>query len=65
MKLDYQPLDLTSFYNASTKILGTYPNIGSQLYHGLPFEIGSDPERCFIEFGTDADTVSPKPVGGS
>ncbi|HIB85606.1 TPA: hypothetical protein EYN09_09125 [Candidatus Poribacteria bacterium] len=58
MKLDYQPLDLTSFYNASTKILGTYPNIGSQLYHGLPFEIGSDPERCFIEFGTDADTVS-------
>ena len=58
MKTGYQPLDLSSFYNASIGILGTHPNIGSQLYHGLPFEIGSDPERCFIEFVADADPVS-------
>ena len=57
MRKDYEPLDLTSFYNAGIGILEGQPNIGSQLYHGLPFEIGSDIDRCFIQFLADAGPV--------
>lgn len=47
---DYQPLDLTPFYNVGTSFISetAQPPIGSQTFHGLPFEIGSDPTRCFI-----------------
>ena len=57
MKRDYEPLDLTSLCNAGIDILEGQPNIGTQLYHGLPFEIGSDSDRCFIQFLADAGPI--------
>jgi len=47
---DYQPLDLTPFYNVGTSFISetAQPPIGSQTFHGLPFEIGGDAARCFI-----------------
>ena len=64
--MDYEPLDLTPFYNAGIELYdperycsgGTYlqprpekPPIGSQLFHGLPFLIGNDESRCLLGFG--------------
>ena len=57
MKRDYEPLDLTSLCNAGIDILEGQPNIGTQLYHGFPFEIGSDSDRCFIQFLADAGPI--------
>ncbi len=53
---DYQPLDLTTHYNAATDFIreGAAPPIGDQLFHGLPFCIGSDPARCLIGFSGGA-----------
>jgi hypothetical protein len=50
---DYQPLDLARYTNVSTAFAGPerQPPIGRQTFHGLPFEIGSDPRRCFIGIG--------------
>jgi hypothetical protein len=49
---DYQPLDLTHFYNVGTSFISetAQPPIGSQTFHGLPFEIGGDAARCFMGF---------------
>ncbi|MCC6444728.1 MAG: CehA/McbA family metallohydrolase [Armatimonadetes bacterium] len=48
---DYQPLDLTSFYNAGPEVYGENGRspVGKQLFHGLPFSIGEGPS--FIAFG--------------
>ena len=47
---DYQPIDLTAFYNAGIDILpqSTAPALGQQYYHGLPFQIGQDESCCFL-----------------
>ena len=47
---DYQPIDLTAFYNSGIDILPqlTAPALGHQYYHGLPFQIGQDENCCFL-----------------
>src|SRR5437879_5488043 len=47
---DYQPLDLSEFCNVGTSFISpeARPPIGSQTFHGLPFEIGGDASRCFV-----------------
>ncbi len=50
---EYTPLDLTAFHNAGLALLGeqgTAP-IGPQQFRGLPFLVGSDPQRCFVALG--------------
>jgi hypothetical protein len=50
---EYTPLDLMAFYNAGLALLGeqgTAP-IGPQKFRGLPFLVGTDPQRCFVAFG--------------
>ena len=54
---DYQPLDLFSLCNVSKEVLGenANPAIGSQTFHGLPFQIGSsvgENEKCFFGLGS-------------
>ena len=67
---DYQPLDLTQFCNVGTAFIseGAQPLIGSQVWHGLPFIVGSatpDPERCFIGFSSREDASVTIPVGAA
>jgi hypothetical protein len=49
---DYEPIDLSRSCNAGTQFIrpDARPPIGSQSFHGLPFEVGGDPERCFLGF---------------
>ena len=65
MSLDaYQPLDLSSHYNAGVEVLGADPQpalVGDQLFHGLPFRIGHG-ERAFALFGPGGYT-QPLKVG--
>ena len=54
---DYQPLDLSQFCNVGTEFIkeGAQPLIGSQMWHGLPFTVGTtnpDPARCLIGFAS-------------
>lgn len=47
---DYRPLDLDAWRDAGLSILdhGDTPPLGEQTFHGLPFLIGTDAERCFV-----------------
>src|SRR2546421_10010203 len=50
---EYPPINLAAFYNAGLVLLGeqgTAP-VGPQQFRGLPFLVGTDPQRCFIAFG--------------
>lgn len=51
---DYQVVSLDAYYNVGVSFYGgnAEPLLGEQILHGLPFRIGSSPERCFIGFGT-------------
>ena len=58
---DYQPLDLSPLCNVGTAVLGenTSPAIGSQTFHGLPFQIGpsaEDASNLFLGFGNEINT---------
>jgi hypothetical protein len=52
---DYQPLDLSAFYNVGPEICGPgrAPALGMQTLRGLPFRIGEG-ERCLLAFGATA-----------
>ncbi len=54
----YRALDLSAFCNAGAEILGPdqQPPIGDQLFHGLPFRIGNNP-NAFIAFDANRDTL--------
>ncbi|MCH8296031.1 hypothetical protein IH992_33550, partial [Candidatus Poribacteria bacterium] len=56
---DYQPLDLSSFCNVGTTVIGenANPATGEQTFHGLPFQIGSG-GNCFLGFGEGVNTDS-------
>ena len=53
---DYQPLDLGSSYNTNRRVYDSMadPPLGSQTFHGLPFQIGDGAvdSDCFIGFGS-------------
>jgi hypothetical protein len=56
---EYTPADLTTLQNAGMAILpeqGTAP-LGPQEFRGLPFLIGANPERCFVAFGDELQSV--------
>lgn len=61
---DYEPLDLSALCNSGLEILGENVSapIGSQWFHGLPFQVGStdqnaqNNQRCFIAFGEGLKT---------
>jgi hypothetical protein len=57
---DYTPLELESRYNVGTAFVGAevHPKIGEQWFHGLPFQIGADTNRCFIGFQSGAQPVT-------
>jgi hypothetical protein len=43
--MDYEPLDLAAFYNATPDTLPERvpaPKIGPQVFHGLPFQVGTE-----------------------
>lgn len=50
---DYQPLNLTKQYNVGIAFFGSDAKrpIGKQQFHGLPFQIGANPKRCYVGFG--------------
>ena len=55
---DYQPIDLSPFCNVGTELFSddVDPPMGSQSFHGLPFQVGPEeptPARCFMGFGSD------------
>src|SRR5688572_31106222 len=55
--MDYEPLDLSAARNAGPEVCAgdRPPAIGAQVFHGLPFQIGStDGSPCFVAFGDDA-----------
>ena len=58
---DYQPMDLTPYYNSGIEKLNGIPSepaLGNQSYHGLPFQIGDNQQNCFITFESDVQSVS-------
>lgn len=80
--MDYEPLPLHRYCNAGVELYrpdnlsreGTYlqplppsPPIGTQVFHGLPFQIGSENAEapCFLGFGPDGllDRPQSVPVG--
>ena len=54
---DYQPIPLSDLCNVGADILGerAAPAIGSQTFHGLPFQIGEG-SACFLGFGGSINT---------
>ena len=56
---DYQPIPLSDLCNVGADILGerANPAIGSQTFHGLPFQIGEN-AACFLGFGDGIRTES-------
>lgn len=52
---DYEPINLGQYCNTGIEVYGeNIPKTGSQLFHGLPFEIGSgDPSSAFIGYAPD------------
>ncbi len=54
---DYHPISLSALCNAGTEIISPQatPNIGSQTFHGLPFQIGEG-DTCFLGFGDGLHT---------
>ncbi|AWT59228.1 MAG: hypothetical protein DF168_00409 [Candidatus Moanabacter tarae] len=50
---DYYPLDLDPLYNAGVNFLSSEIPLGQQLFRGLPFKLGDDPNRCIIAFGKE------------
>lgn len=80
MSTGYEPLDLSPAYNAGVDLYdpdryasgGTYleprpavPPLGDQIFHGLPFRIGSDPDRCLIALGPGHDDRVVVAVGAA
>src|SRR5262249_46559247 len=55
---EYQPIDLTRFCSVGPQFISpeARPPLGSQSFHGLPFAIAADPDRCFIGFAGEGDT---------
>ncbi len=65
---DYLPVNLDAYYNTGISFHeGTpQPLIGEQTFQGLPFRIGSTPERCFIGFGTpELRSACSIPIGST
>ena len=54
---DYQPLNLSSLCNVGAEIIGenVTPAMGTQTFHGLPFQIGVE-GNCFLGFGNEINT---------
>jgi hypothetical protein len=50
---EYTAVDLTAFHNAGLALLGNQGPVplGLQQFRGLPFLVGTDPQRCFVAFG--------------
>lgn len=50
---DYAVVNLDAYYNTGVSFYegAPQPLLGEQTLHGLPFRIGSSPQRCFIGFG--------------
>ncbi|HEY3233798.1 MAG TPA: CehA/McbA family metallohydrolase [Polyangiaceae bacterium] len=50
---EYEPLDLSPFYNTDWSIVGGqgFP-FGDKAYHGLPFRFGAEGEKCILGFGS-------------
>ncbi|MBZ0286017.1 MAG: hypothetical protein K8I30_00275, partial [Anaerolineae bacterium] len=57
---DYKPLALGGVYNVGTNFMNpdAKPPIGDQSFHGLPFQIGANPDCCFIGFGPGAPAIT-------
>ena len=58
---DYQPMDLNLYYNSgidSLKGVPSEPALGTQCYHGLPFQIGDNQQNCFITFKPATQPIS-------
>lgn len=51
---DYSPVPLADFWNSGLSLLegGRRPPLGAQQFRGLPFDLGANPERCFVGFGS-------------
>ena len=54
---DYQSLNLSSLCNVGAEIIGenATPAMGTQTFHGLPFQICAD-DNCFLGFGNQVNT---------
>ncbi|MCP4207311.1 MAG: hypothetical protein GY767_09735, partial [Shimia sp.] len=64
---DYTPVDLAPVRNVGTQFVSpdAEPPLGSQWFHGLPFQIGDDPNRCFIGFDVHTQDTITIPVASS
>ncbi|MCL6475892.1 MAG: hypothetical protein K6U75_12665 [Firmicutes bacterium] len=65
---DYIPVDLTAQANVGVAFYESMPAplLGEQTFHGLPFRIGSSPERCFLGFGTpELRSARSIPIGNT
>jgi len=65
---DYIPVDLTAQANVGVAFYESMPAplLGEQTFHGLPFRIGSSPERCFLGFGTpELRSARSIPIGST
>jgi hypothetical protein len=62
--VDYLPLDLHTVHNAGVDVLGgSAPLTGRRTLRGIPFDIGADPQRCFIAVDASSNGPITIPIG--
>jgi hypothetical protein len=64
---DYTPVDLAQVRNVGIQFNGSDAQapLGSQLFHGLPFQVGDDPARCFVGFDEQSQDSVSVPVASA
>ena len=53
----YEPLDLSAAHNAGLDILGGIGPLGAQMLRGLPFWLGTDPQKCLVACGEEGAEI--------
>ncbi|MBN64312.1 MAG: hypothetical protein CME20_23365 [Gemmatimonadetes bacterium] len=54
----YEPLDLSAAHNAGLDVLGGVGPLGEQALRGLPFQLGTDPQKCLVACGEEGAEIA-------
>ena len=54
----YEPLDLSAAHNAGLEVLGGVGPLGEQALRGLPFQLGTDPQKCLVACGEEGAEIA-------
>ena len=54
----YTPLDLSAAHNAGLDVLGGSGPLGARAFRGLPFQLGTDPQKCVVACGEEGAEIT-------